>query len=311
MESRLRKIPAGEDLAEAAETEIPESPDRRLFARDHGTLPLEVRIALARLLRGPFLERSQTAVWAALVAHEAAARRWLGEVFLELVLDHEDGVAFTRQLPASELPERAPILLRPARLGYFEAVLLLILRERLAKAERDSERALVDLGREELKGLLELHRDPSDTNLAVTDLHVNAVIKRFVKDFKILRKVPDRGEVYEISPVIRYVVTPEFLDSLSAELEAIKARDGGDLNKLFGGDGVVIDAQAGSSGAGRGLTDPLTGAAMPDFMSLTPIPPDDELSGDYELEGDSMEGDSAGDSNEGDSVDGDSGGEDD
>ena len=185
-----REIPGpildGEDLAEASEVEPAD--DRSLFTGDRGILPLEARIVLAKLLSGPYLDRSKSAQWTALIAYEDAIRQWLGEIFLDLVIDSDDGVAFARQLRPSELPEKAPAILRPSELSYFEAVMLLILRERQLRAHSLGDRALISLPHHEIKSLLELHGKSGETDLVAAERHVNAVIKRFARKYKILKK---------------------------------------------------------------------------------------------------------------------------
>jgi hypothetical protein len=272
----------GEDLAEAAEGEP--LGDRKLFSNDHGRLPLEVRIVLARLLRGPYLDSSNSAHWTALAVYEPAIRQWLGEVFLELVVNREDGVAFIRQIRPPELPEKAPVLLRPSRLTYLEAVLLLILRARHMSAEAMGERAVISLGREEIISLLNIHKKKDETNFAAVDLHVNAVIKRFVHDYKILKKLQGSSERYEISPVIRFIATPELIRDLAAEFESILSKTPDPFNEVFGGQDAFIDSRSsdgplpGKAGEGPSgpLKDPLTGGDMPDHISSKPLVIDED-----------------------------------
>jgi hypothetical protein len=127
-EAIRRQAPEGQDPADTAGVETAEADDRRLFAGDQGRFPMEVRSVLVRLLRGPYLDRSRSELWLAMLTHKEAVRQWLGEIFLELVIDESEGVAYTRQIRGLDLPMRLPVLLRPVRLAYFEAVMLLILR---------------------------------------------------------------------------------------------------------------------------------------------------------------------------------------
>lgn len=69
-----------------------------LFLGDTGTLPFDARRALCQLLAGPSIDAQRHgALWPALLRNEVAVRQVLCELFLELVLDREGGVAFTRQ----------------------------------------------------------------------------------------------------------------------------------------------------------------------------------------------------------------------
>lgn len=299
-----RQVFDGEDLAEASGSDPGEVDDRKLFATDHGRLPLRVRIVLARLLKGPYLDRSKPELWTAMMTFETAIRRWLGEVFLELVIDHDDGVAFTKQLRPSELPEKAPILLRPVRLTYFEAALLLILRKTQQDAIHLGERAVISLSRDDVKEMLTLHRKSGDTNLVTSEAHANAVIRKFEKDYKILKKLKSTTESYEIAPVIKFLVTPRLIGELISEFDIKLAKSDETITAVFGGDDVVIERRGGewpelglaplgdelASLARRQdapLIDPLTEGPMPDtvgdrLMSLDDD--DDEDDGGYNLD---------------------------
>lgn len=81
----------------------PAQPRGELFLGDTGTLPFDARRALCQLLAGPSIDAQRHgALWPALLRNEAAIRQVLCELFLELVLDREGGVAFTvRPTPPS------------------------------------------------------------------------------------------------------------------------------------------------------------------------------------------------------------------
>jgi uncharacterized protein YPO0396 len=79
-------------------------PDAALFINDSGELPLDTRRALVQLLSGPSLDgRRHARLWPILLRDEAAIRRRLNELFLDLVIDRDLQVAFTSQVDAGEL----------------------------------------------------------------------------------------------------------------------------------------------------------------------------------------------------------------
>ncbi len=77
----------------------------------------------------------------ALIRSEAAIRSSLADLFLELVLDRDSGVAFTRQADTEDVD--APVLLRTSPLTFIDSVLLLYLRQQLAEADARGNRAVV------------------------------------------------------------------------------------------------------------------------------------------------------------------------
>ena len=77
------------------------------------------------------------------VQAEALIRRRLSELFLELVMDLDLQVAFTRQADAGDL--EAPVLLRRAQLTFLDSIMLLYLRQRLTQADAQGERAVISV----------------------------------------------------------------------------------------------------------------------------------------------------------------------
>jgi len=85
--------------------------------------------------------RRQSKLWPVLLRDEAVIRSRMHDLFLEVVIDHEQRVAFTRQV-VSEILD-VPILLRRASLTFLDTALLLFLRQRLTQADAQGERAVV------------------------------------------------------------------------------------------------------------------------------------------------------------------------
>lgn len=112
------------------------------YLGDTGRLPLDARRALCQLLIGPSIDQLRHAkLWPALIRSEAAIRSSLADLFLELVLDRDSGVAFTRQADTEDVD--APVLLRTSPLTFIDSVLLLYLRQQLAEADARGNRAVV------------------------------------------------------------------------------------------------------------------------------------------------------------------------
>jgi len=123
-----------EAVAPIAETET--------FRGDTGGLPVDTRRVLVQLLLGPSIDaRRQSKLWPVLLRDEAVIRSRMHDLFLEVVIDHEQRVAFTRQV-VSEILD-VPILLRRASLTFLDTALLLFLRQRLTQADAQGERAVV------------------------------------------------------------------------------------------------------------------------------------------------------------------------
>lgn len=199
-----------------------------LFLGDRGELPLETRRALVQLLSGPSLEmRRHGRLWPILLQDEDIIRRRLSELFLDLVIDREAGVAFTRQADTGDL--EVPLLLRRSQLTFIDSIVLLKLRERLAHAEAHGERAVVAVP--ELVDELAVFEPAGGTDHAGFAKKVRASIEKY-KDRSILQKIRAEEDRYEVSPTLKLLFSAdriEILLNLYKEMTE-KKRTGSDMD---------------------------------------------------------------------------------
>lgn len=194
--------PAGEGAA----------PPTALFMGDSGELPLDTRRALVQLLAGPSLDaRRHPKLWPVLARDELVIRQRLAELFLELVIDKDVQVAFTRQADTGDL--EVPILLRRAQLTFIDSVLVLYLRQRLTQADAHGDRAVVSL--DEMIENLTLYERAASTDRAGFTKRVNASVEK-VKKHNILQKIRGSEDRFEISPTLKLLFSAEEILDLTA-----------------------------------------------------------------------------------------------
>jgi hypothetical protein len=182
-----------------------------LFPGDSGALPLEARRALCQLLAGPSIDAQRHGkLWPALLRSEAAIRSALSDLFLELVLDREAGIAFTRQAEVGEL--EAPVLLRSSPLTFIDSALLLHLRQQLAEADVRGVRAVVEEA--ELAESLSVYEKNLSTDRAGFVRRVAAAVAK-MKDNHILTRLRGDDERYEVSPALKLLFSAEDVAALA------------------------------------------------------------------------------------------------
>lgn len=182
-----------------------------LFLGDSGELALHTRRVLVQLLAGPSLDgRRHSKLWPVLVRDEAVIRRRLAELFLELVIDREVQVAFTRQADTGDL--EVPLLLRRAQLTFIDSILLLHLRQRLTQADSHGDRAVVST--DEIMEFLTLYERASNTDRAGFVKRVNASIEK-IKKHSILLKIRASEDRFEISPTLKLLFSAEEIQALT------------------------------------------------------------------------------------------------
>ncbi|MBB3825513.1 DUF4194 domain-containing protein [Xanthomonas arboricola] len=196
-------------------------PRGELFLGDTGTLPFDARRALCQLLAGPSIDAQRHgALWPALLRNEAAIRQLLCELFLELVLDREGGVAFTRQADTAEL--ESPTLLRSAPLTFIESVLLLFLRQQLAEADTRGARAVVDEA--QLVEALSVYEKNVSTDRAGFARRVMTAIGK-MRDNQLLSRLRGSEERYEVSPVLKLLFSAEDVQALVVAYRGLREGD--------------------------------------------------------------------------------------
>ncbi len=200
------------------------------------TMPHDARRVLVHLMRqGSVMASQKSKLFELLCRHESAIRKHLSEVYLRLVLDQKMGVAFVASAdyqndigdinvePGSEGnsenqddPEldESTTLIPKRTLSLYDTLILLVLRKHYQDRESAGEQKItIDIER------LESYLTPF---LPITD-HASkdrkkllARAKEMVKR-KVLSTIRGADDRYEITPIIRYVVSASFLESMLAE----------------------------------------------------------------------------------------------
>ena len=209
-----------------------------LWNGDRGCLSEEARRACVHLLRDSFLDgREKKEAWKALQINVDAIRSRFNDLFLDLVVSEESRIAYVIQVEPEGM--QVPRLMRRQRLNLIDSYLLICLRKLLLDGESRGESVLVDEKEisDQLQPLAEKCRDDSAFRS-----HVSGAIKR-AKELKVLQKLRDT-QVYEVSPVIKFLLTPEMVCSTRDAYLAMSTEEVG-----------TALSRAGSRGNGDGRND--------------------------------------------------------
>jgi len=178
-----------------------------LWRDDTGTLADVSRRALVEILKGPYLSgRQHPKLWNAVLADESAIRSALHNVFLDLVVDPAEEVAFTRKVHAPEIAP--PSVLRSENLKVIDTAMLLVLRQMLLAAH--GERRVI-VGPEEVFERLMVYREGDETTFL---RNLNAAWGRMQNKLRVLH--PAGEDRVEISPVLRFIVDEDRVRTLEA-----------------------------------------------------------------------------------------------
>ncbi|MGR6901006.1 DUF4194 domain-containing protein [Glutamicibacter sp. BSL13] len=185
--------------------------DARLWSEDTGELAAASRKVLVQLVKGPYVSAERHAeAWKVLLTDTAAIRSRLADLFLDLILDETQGVAFVRNAPTEN--NDVPQVVRTMALTFMDTAMLLFLRRELL---RGSGAQRVFVGRDEVFEHLTSYRPSDSTDEAGFQKRINAAWTKMVKHNLLLPVGLD--ERFEVSPILRLVFSPEQIRTVENE----------------------------------------------------------------------------------------------
>jgi hypothetical protein len=183
----------------------------------HSSFP-ERSFVLARLLVEP-IYREDGPLWETLRAERDAIAHYFRQIGQEVVIDEAEGFAYLRQLEG-EGGDRVPRVGRRQSLGYTATLLLVCLREELARFDampEDSTRLVRT--RQQLRELV--GQFLRETNNQVRDIRTIDVAIRRVEDLGFLRAFgPSDAETFEVMRILKARFGPGELQHVKDRLTA-------------------------------------------------------------------------------------------
>ncbi|TDE36514.1 DUF4194 domain-containing protein [Actinomadura sp. 6K520] len=204
--------PAGTDAGFIEPVAMEDDP-AELFAGDTGTLDVDVRRVLVRLLQRRFLlAEKHPAQWRTLLENQQIIESRLHDLFVRLVVDHDRGIAYKQQVRSAEL--EVPILLRDDPYNRAETLVLVHLRT-VFQRERGAGESSARVDIEELEQTVLTYFDPDDHNLARSQREIQNAVQRLVSEGLLAEESAGR---YRITPLVEVVLSIERLTELSGWL---------------------------------------------------------------------------------------------
>lgn len=193
-----------------------------LFPGDTGVLPMKVRQALVKLLKGPYIDGGRDEkLWTVILDNQLLLRSRLSELFLALQLDHERKIAVLRPVDPDAIgaSARSSILRQQRALSRVETIVLLRLRlllDRHVTAQTDP-----TVTREEITDLV-AHYQPAGQQDALRDSDVvtRAISKLLARQLLLSTGLED---VYTISNALPLALPFENIGDIPNHIAALVA----------------------------------------------------------------------------------------
>lgn len=199
-------IPQDRAQAEASES--------HLWPGDSGTLDHATRKALLQLIRGPLLtEEGNRNEWQALVNNIDVVRSHLADIFLDLVIDYDTGVAFVKNASSEDV--QLPKAVKTLPLTLVDTIMLLHLRRELLVDAGNR----VIIGRDDLLAQLANYRPVAKLDEAAFRRRLGTAWGKFVKAGILLPL--ESEDRCEISTVLKLMFGVDEVKALSEEYASL------------------------------------------------------------------------------------------
>ncbi len=191
-------------------------------AADNGRFSPALRRALVELMRsGVVLARAKPQIYELLCQHRALIEDHLADMYLRLLIEPTAGVALLLQQQDEadfEDEEEHSALISRRTLSLYDTLLLLVLRKHYQERQSVGEQqVIIDI--ERIESQLAPFLPLTNSNRSDRRKLSGAIAK--MKEKKLLSPVRGDDERLEITPVIRYVVSAEFLERILAEYQSL------------------------------------------------------------------------------------------
>ncbi|MFJ4267415.1 DUF4194 domain-containing protein [Paenarthrobacter nicotinovorans] len=193
-----------------------------LFPGDTGVLPMKVRHALVKLLKGPYIDGGRDEkLWTTLLDNQLILRSRLSELFLTLQLDHDRKIAVLRPVDPDIIgaSSRSSILRQQRALSRVETIVLLRLRlllDRHVTAQTDP-----TITREEISDLVANYTPAGQQDaLRDSDVVTRTITKLLARQLLLPTPLDDS---YTISNALPLALPFENIGDIPAHIEALVA----------------------------------------------------------------------------------------
>ncbi|MEV7607437.1 DUF4194 domain-containing protein [Paenarthrobacter sp. NPDC089322] len=193
-----------------------------LFPGDTGVLPMRVRHALVKLLKGPYIDGGRDEkLWTTLLDNQVILRSRLSELFLTMQLDHDRKIAVLRPVDPEVIGagSRSSILRQQRALSRVETIVLLRLRlllDRHVTAQTDP-----TVTREEISDLVANYTPAGQQDaLRDSDVVTRTITKLLARQLLLQTPLDD---TYTISNALPLALPFENIGDIPAHIDALVA----------------------------------------------------------------------------------------
>lgn len=181
----------------------------------------DARVAIILLMRGILYKKEHEREFFELVHNSfGEISDYFNTIGLEVMVSENDGFAYLKNMAFDEEDEALPKLINSRELSFKVSLLCVILREKLAEFEMQSDNEIAVISAEEIVERLLVFME-SEFNEIKVKREIDATVKK-VEDLGFLRKIRNHENLYEIKSAIKAFVDAQWLEDFDRKMQAYK-----------------------------------------------------------------------------------------
>jgi hypothetical protein len=181
----------------------------------------DARRAIILLLKGIFYKKDdERAFYEMLQNSRGAIQEYLETIGLELMVQEDDGYAYLQNIIYEEEADALPKLIPNRQLSYKVSLLCVLLREKIALFESQSDDERLVITKEDILSQLLLFFD-FKYNEVKLEKDIEATIKK-VEDLGFLKQLKSEEISYEIQASLKSFVSAKWLHDFDKKLQEYK-----------------------------------------------------------------------------------------
>jgi hypothetical protein len=185
---------------------------------EHSQTDRGMSAALIHLLKAVLYRDQQEVIWQDMLRHHNAIADYIKVIGLVLTVDESEGYAYLEQRESDGDEEPLPRLVQRRALSYPVSLLCVLLRKRIVEQDAGGGDNRIIISRQQIIDSMQVFL-PDSGNEAKTADRISTTINRVV-EYGFLRRLKDQPDQFEISRIIKGLLTADWLDNFDKQLES-------------------------------------------------------------------------------------------
>jgi len=176
--------------------------------------------AIILLLKGILYKKEHEREFFELINSIGVISDYLENIGLQVIIDESDGYAYIKNIEYEDEEEALPKLISSRELNFKVSLMCVLLREKIAEFEMQSDNEIAVVSKDELIEKMSLFIG-NEFNEIKSKKEIEATLKK-VEELGFLKKIKGRDDIYEIRAALKAFVDAQWLNEFDKRLKEYK-----------------------------------------------------------------------------------------